>query len=96
MKQSGLDPVPYRYYDPVTKGIDFNGLLDDITRAEDRSVFLFHPCAHNPTGNMLRRLFYSLLISYLIAGIYYTYEQVATLPTISGTSSLRSCGLRTT
>lgn len=49
-RDSGLSFNRYRYFDPSTCGIDFNGLLDDIHAADDESIFLFHACAHNPTG----------------------------------------------
>jgi aspartate aminotransferase len=40
----------YRYYDPKTKGLDYDGFLADIKNAKDGSIFLMHVCAHNPTG----------------------------------------------
>ncbi|XP_009624743.1 aspartate aminotransferase, mitochondrial isoform X1 [Nicotiana tabacum] len=40
----------YRYYDPDTKGLQFQALMKDIKNASDHSFFLLHPCAHNPTG----------------------------------------------
>jgi aspartate aminotransferase len=40
----------YRYYHPATRGIDMDGLLEDIKAAPKGSVFLLHACAHNPTG----------------------------------------------
>jgi aspartate aminotransferase len=40
----------YRYYDPKTKGLDFQGLLEDLDKAKSDSIVLFHVCAHNPTG----------------------------------------------
>lgn len=40
----------YRYYDAATKGLDLKGLLEDVKNAKDESAFLFHACAHNPTG----------------------------------------------
>ncbi|XP_060176352.1 aspartate aminotransferase, mitochondrial-like [Lycium barbarum] len=40
----------YHYYDPDTKGLQFQALMNDIKNAPDRSFFLLHPCAHNPTG----------------------------------------------
>ena len=40
----------YNYYNPITKGLDFNGLLNDIKNANNSSIFLLHACAHNPTG----------------------------------------------
>ncbi|KAK4755449.1 hypothetical protein SAY87_009206 [Trapa incisa] len=38
------------YYRPKSKGLNFEGLISDIKNAPDGSFFLFHPCAHNPTG----------------------------------------------
>nr|AIT70228.1 aspartate aminotransferase [Dictyopteris undulata] len=49
-KNSGLEVRKYRYYDPKTVGLDFQGLLSDVQAAEDDSLFLLHACAHNPTG----------------------------------------------
>lgn len=47
---SGLEPAKYRYYDPATVGLDFDGMKADLSAAEDGSLVLFHACAHNPTG----------------------------------------------
>ncbi|KAB1224594.1 Aspartate aminotransferase, mitochondrial [Morella rubra] len=40
----------FQYYHPVSKGLNFAALVDDVKNAPDGSVFLLHPCAHNPTG----------------------------------------------
>nr|AIT70230.1 aspartate aminotransferase [Colpomenia sinuosa] len=50
MKNAGLEVKKYRYFNPETVGLDFEGLLSDVQAAEDESVFLLHACAHNPTG----------------------------------------------
>lgn len=47
---SGLKTSAYRYYKPATKGLDLEGLLEDVKAAPEGSVFVFHACAHNPTG----------------------------------------------
>ena len=47
---AGLETVYYKYYKPATKGLDLEGVLADIAAAPAKSVFLFHACAHNPTG----------------------------------------------
>lgn len=47
---AGLSVRQYRYYDKNTIGLDFDGMLVDIKAAPEGSVFLFHACAHNPTG----------------------------------------------
>jgi len=40
----------YRYYDKKAKGFDYKGMLEDLKAAPKNSIFLFHVCAHNPTG----------------------------------------------
>jgi len=50
MQLSGLEVRKYRYLDRATNGLDYDGFLADIEAAPDRSVFLLHACAHNPTG----------------------------------------------
>ncbi|ERN10346.1 hypothetical protein AMTRI_Chr12g237100 [Amborella trichopoda] len=40
----------YRYYDPKTVGLDFDGMISDIKAAPNGSFVLLHGCAHNPTG----------------------------------------------
>ena len=40
----------YRYYNSKNCNLDINGLLEDVSNAPKNSLFLFHACAHNPTG----------------------------------------------
>ena len=47
---AGLSVEQYRYYDKKTIGLDFEGMIADIKNAPKGSIFLFHACAHNPTG----------------------------------------------
>lgn len=47
---SGLKLENYRYYDPVTRGLDVDGLTSDWKSLPVGSVLLVHPSAHNPTG----------------------------------------------
>jgi len=49
-KNVGINPVTYPYYDPKTIGLDIDGFMESLKSAPNRSVFLLHPCAHNPTG----------------------------------------------
>jgi len=46
----GIEPVDYAYYDPKTIGLDLKGFIDALKNAPEKSVFLLHACAHNPTG----------------------------------------------
>lgn len=50
MKNSGLEVPKYRYFDPKTKGFNFEGMLADVLSVKGGSAFLVHACAHNPTG----------------------------------------------
>ncbi|XP_057742058.1 aspartate aminotransferase, mitochondrial-like isoform X1 [Arachis stenosperma] len=49
-RQAQIPVKTFHYYDPDTKGLDFDALINDIKNAPDSSFFLLHPCAHNPTG----------------------------------------------
>ncbi|CAA2993379.1 aspartate aminotransferase, cytoplasmic [Olea europaea subsp. europaea] len=47
---AGLSVKTYRYYNPNTRGLDFEGLLEDLGNAPIGAIVLLHACAHNPTG----------------------------------------------
>lgn len=40
----------YRYWDAANRKLDFAGMIDDISKAPNGSIFVLHACAHNPTG----------------------------------------------
>ncbi|KAL5558816.1 hypothetical protein UlMin_035027 [Ulmus minor] len=40
----------YRYYDPATRGLDFQGLLEDLSSVPSGGIVLLQACGHNPTG----------------------------------------------
>lgn len=46
----GIKQRLYPYYDPKTIGLNFDGFISTLESAPERSVFLLHACAHNPTG----------------------------------------------
>jgi len=48
--KAGLAQRDYRYFDASTKGLDFQGMCEDLSKAPRGSVILLHACAHNPTG----------------------------------------------
>merc|ERR550514_19545 len=47
---AGLSVASYRYFDPKTVGLDFEGMKADLSAAPAGSVVVLHGCAHNPTG----------------------------------------------
>lgn len=38
----------YRYY--KNNKLDYNGLIEDLNKVNNGSIFIFHVCCHNPTG----------------------------------------------
>ncbi|MHA6524811.1 amino acid aminotransferase [Tessaracoccus sp. G1721] len=48
--RAGFKVDTYRYYEPALQGIDFDGMLADLRRADAGTIVLLHACCHNPTG----------------------------------------------
>jgi len=46
----GLNQSMYRYWNPVQRNLDFQGMCADLEGAKAGDVVLLHMCAHNPTG----------------------------------------------
>ena len=46
----GINIRDYRYYDKTSHGLDWDGLIEDLSQAEAGDVVLLHGCCHNPTG----------------------------------------------
>ncbi len=51
----GFKVGSYRYFDAVTNGVDFDGMLADLQKMPARSIVILHPACHNPTGADLTR-----------------------------------------
>jgi len=50
-KNAGYKSInKYRYWDAATKGLDFGGMMEDLSGAPEGAVVILHACAHNPTG----------------------------------------------
>jgi len=46
----GMKMAQYRYFDAATRGVDIDGMLEDLSRAKPGDIILLHGCCHNPTG----------------------------------------------
>ncbi|MFN6952242.1 MAG: aromatic amino acid transaminase, partial [Albidovulum sp.] len=46
----GIPVEPYRYFDVTTRGVAFEEMLADLSRARAGDAVLLHGCCHNPTG----------------------------------------------
>jgi aspartate/tyrosine/aromatic aminotransferase len=49
-KKAGHEVREYPYWDPKTRGFNFEGMMESLAQAPQFSVVLLHVCAHNPTG----------------------------------------------
>ncbi|KAJ3078210.1 Aspartate aminotransferase, cytoplasmic [Rhizoclosmatium hyalinum] len=45
-----LPVVEYQYWNPKTRSLNYDILLENLRNAERGSIFVLHACAHNPTG----------------------------------------------
>ena len=49
-ESSGFTVNAYPYYDPATRGLNFEGMVEGLSRVPAGSVVCLHACCHNPTG----------------------------------------------
>jgi aromatic-amino-acid transaminase len=47
---AGFEVGTYPYYDPATKGVDFEAMRAALTAAAAGTIVVLHACCHNPTG----------------------------------------------
>lgn len=47
---AGLEIREYPYWDPVTKRVNYDGMIKALEEAPLNSAVVLHACAHNPTG----------------------------------------------
>ncbi|WP_292288991.1 amino acid aminotransferase [Marivita sp.] len=66
LKHMGMNMVPYRYFDDESRGVDFNGMMEDLAQAGPGDVVLVHGCCHNPTGANLNMTEWKALVDLLL------------------------------
>jgi aromatic-amino-acid transaminase len=47
---AGFAVNAYPYYDPVTHGLNFTGMLEALGKLAPGTIVVLHACCHNPTG----------------------------------------------
>jgi aromatic-amino-acid transaminase len=50
LKHMEIETVMYRYFDGETRGVNFDGMMEDLAQVKAGDVVLVHGCCHNPTG----------------------------------------------
>ncbi len=53
IREAGLPVGRFRFYDPASCKVDFQGMIDDLRQAEPGDGLLLQGCCHNPTGARL-------------------------------------------
>ena len=61
----GIETVVYRYFDRDTRGVNFDGMMEDLKGAQKGDVVLLHGCCHNPTGANLNEVQWKEVIALL-------------------------------
>lgn len=49
-EMAGFDVLQYSYYDPSTRGVDFDGMVKSLSSMAPGTIVVLHACCHNPTG----------------------------------------------
>jgi aromatic-amino-acid transaminase len=49
-ESAGFTVNNYAYYDPATRGVNFDGMLADLKAMPQGAIVVLHACCHNPTG----------------------------------------------
>jgi aromatic-amino-acid transaminase len=49
-EMAGFDVLQYSYYDPSTRGVDFEGMVKSLSAMPAGTIVVLHACCHNPTG----------------------------------------------
>jgi aromatic-amino-acid transaminase len=63
----GMKARTYRYFDPATGRVDFEGMTGDLAGLRAGDVLLLHGCCHNPTGANLDAAQWQAVIDLVLA-----------------------------
>ncbi len=66
LKHMALPTVMYRYFDAETRGVNFEGMIEDLGALKAGDVVLLHGCCHNPTGANLNMTQWQAVIDLML------------------------------
>ncbi len=49
-ESAGYRVLEYSYFDPKTRGVDFEGMVKSLESFPAKTLVILHACCHNPTG----------------------------------------------
>lgn len=60
---AGYTVLDYTYFDPKTRGVDFDGMVKSLESFPVKTLVILHACCHNPTGADLTKDQWKTIIS---------------------------------
>ena len=60
---AGYEVLEYTYFDPKTRGVDFDGMVKSLESFPPKTLVILHACCHNPTGADLTKEQWQKIIS---------------------------------
>lgn len=60
---AGYTVLDYTYFDPKTRGVDFDGMVKSLESFPAKTLVILHACCHNPTGADLTKDQWKTIIS---------------------------------
>ena len=60
---AGYTVLDYAYFDPKTRGVDFDGMVKSLQSFPAKTLVILHACCHNPTGADLTKDQWKTIIS---------------------------------
>lgn len=60
---AGYEVLEYTYFDPKTRGVDFDGMVKSLESFPAKTLVILHACCHNPTGADLTKDQWKTIIS---------------------------------
>jgi aromatic-amino-acid transaminase len=74
---AGFGVATYPYYDAARRGVDFEGMLGALKRAQSGTVVVLHACCHNPTGYDLTPVQWAQVVDTVKAGQLVAFLDMA-------------------
>ncbi|KAL1863191.1 hypothetical protein Plec18170_000021 [Paecilomyces lecythidis] len=77
LKLVGFEVRKYTYYDPQTHVVNFKNLLDTVTNAPPKSIFILQGCCQNPTGADLSQAQWRTLAEAMKKALVFPFFDIA-------------------
>ncbi|HQR03350.1 MAG: aspartate/tyrosine/aromatic aminotransferase [Proteobacteria bacterium] len=76
-ESAGFEVDTYAYYDPSTRGVNFEGMKASLKAMAPGSIVLLHACCHNPTGADLTEAQWQEVVTLIKAGNLVAFIDMA-------------------